>query len=283
MMKSKKNNAIKVSCGFLLIGLCLVVFFSIACAEGGESILPEHTFEIGVGATHLDYEEERMEIDGSLYGMVGRYTYHDKVMMDISIEYAFGDLDYDGVFEIFLPDGSKIETPSTTDTEDWKVECRGLIGYDFVLTGDHVVTPFLGIGYRYWNDYIKGTGGSERQIEYWYSPVGLNTYSPLSGNWTWGTSLEYDLFWEGSSGVEAEGFPDLHQDSGYGIRFSLQFNRHFSDRYVLLLEPFITYWKIDKSDSETYMVRFSGGTQLATVHEPKNTTTSYGLRIGLRF
>ncbi|MDY6953059.1 MAG: hypothetical protein SWE60_16240, partial [Thermodesulfobacteriota bacterium] len=139
------------------------------------------------------------------------------------------------------------------------------------------------IGFRYWNDYIKGTGGYEREIDYWYVPVGVNTYSPLTENWTWGTSLEYDLLWKGTSGVDAETFPDLHQDSGYGMRFSLQFSRHFGDRYALSLEPFVTYWKIDKSDAETYLGQFSGGTQVLTVHEPENTTTSYGLRIGLRF
>lgn len=289
MIRSKENKSTKVACGFLFIGLCLLASFSIACAGGSESILPKHTFEIGMGATRLDYKEEKgpdIEIDGPLYGMVGRYTYHNKVMMNVSLEYAFGDLDYDGVFRIILADASSsatIDTPGRTDTEDWKVECRGLIGYDFVLTGNHVVTPFFGIGYRYWNDFIKGRGGYEREIEYWYSPIGVTTCSPLSENWTWGTSLEYDLFWEGTSGVDAETFPDLHQDSGYGIRFSLQFNRQFSDRYALSLEPFITYWKIDKSDSETYMALFSGGTQVLTVHEPENTTTSYGLRIGLKF
>ena len=147
MMKSKNNKTIKVSCGFLFIGLCLLVSFSITCAEGGESILPKHTFEIGVGATCLDYEEKDLdiEIDGSLYGMVGSYTYHDKVMMNISLEYAFGDLDYDGIFRIILADASSsetIDTPGRTDTEDWKVECRGLIGYDFVLTGGHVAVSY---------------------------------------------------------------------------------------------------------------------------------------------
>jgi hypothetical protein len=288
MMKSKEKKRMKFLSTVLFVGFCLLVLCPIVYAEATEAILAKQTFEIGVGATHLDYEEEALdiEIDGPLYGMVGSYTYHNKVMMRVSLEYAFGDLDYDGIFRIIVADGSgstTIDAPGKTETEDWKLECRGLVGYDFVLSEDHVVTPFLGIGYRHWNDYIRGNGGYERVIEYWYSPVGLKTYSPLLENWTWGTSLEYDWFWKGTSGVEAEAFPDLKQDSGYGIKFSLEFNRHFSDRYALSLKPFVSYWKVDKSDSDTYVGWFSDGPRVLTVHEPENTTTSYGLTMSLRF
>ena len=41
---------------------------------------------------------------------------------------------------------------------------------------------------------FEGYGGVEREIKYWYSPLGLKTYSQLSDNWTWGMSVEYDLF-----------------------------------------------------------------------------------------
>jgi hypothetical protein len=289
MRGSIDKKLIKVLGRHMLGGLFLLFSFSTAFAGNGESIMPRHTFEIDAGVTHLDYKEEtgpKIEIDGSMFEMAGSYTYHNKVMLHAGLEYAFGDLDYDGVFRVIVTDASSSETidsPGRTETEDWIVECRGLIGYDLALKGDHVVTPFLGIGYRYWNDYIKGTGGYEREIQYWYSPIGVKTHSPLSENWKWGTSLEYDLFWEGTSGIDAQQFPDLHQDSGYGVRFSLQFNRQFADNYALSIEPYMTYWNIDKSDTETYSVRFPSSTQVLSVHEPENTSLSYGLRIGFEF
>jgi hypothetical protein len=236
-------------------------------------MVPKHSFDIGLGVAHLDYEEEirgfDVEIDGVMYGVFGRYTYHDQIMLNADIAYSVGDLEYDGFTQIGMP----IED----DTEDWVVESRFLVGYDFFFERNHMVTPYLGIGYRCWNNDIQGPGGFEREIAYWYSPIGLKTMSPLSADWTWGIGLEYDLFWKGEADTDLEGFPTLDQDSGYGVRFSVRFDRKLSDKYALSLEPYITYWDIDESDKEIWELRGD------EVYEPENETTTYGLRISLGF
>jgi len=259
--------------------------FSAGLASGKEddSIVHRHTFEIGLGVTFLGYEEDvedlSMEIDGFMHGVVGSYTYHNKIMFSASVEYSIGDLYYDGQLQI--------GPPILTDTEDWKVECRGLFGYD-VIRGSHVLTPFLGIGYRYWNDDIQGYGGYERETEYWYSPIGLKTCSPLSDNWTWGISLEYDLFWDGKNNTgtagipEFDDLPELDQDSGYGARFSLRFSSQLNKHCSLSIEPYIMYWNIDESD---IVVAYEAPWPFPSVYaqEPDNETTSYGLRVSVEF
>ena len=246
-------------------------------------IVPKHSFGIGLETSYFDYEEDGlMEEDGFMYGVVGSYIYHsdNKLMINTSLKYSFGELDYDGQ----TWDG----TPITEDTDDWIVECRGLVGYDYVLNGKHLITPFIGIAYRYWNDDIDGIGGYEREIEYLYSPIGFKTVSPLSDKWTWGLSAEYDLFWGGKvkshlSDVDP-GFndPEVDQDfwDGYGLRFSVQFKRELTKNYALSIEPYIRYWDIDKSDTETLS---SYGTPLGYVYEPENETMSYGLRLNFEF
>jgi hypothetical protein len=110
-----------------------------------------------------------------MYGAIGSYTCHDEIMFHTSLEYTQGVIDYDGA----TPDGTSLKE----DADDWIFEWRGLVGYDFTPSG-HLITPFLGVGYRYWNDEIDGPSGYEREITYWYSPIGIETISPLSGAWT---------------------------------------------------------------------------------------------------
>jgi len=269
----------------LLVSICFFVLSAVAFADDTKSIAPKHSFGIGLETMYFDYEEDSvdMEEDGFMYGLIGDYTYHgdDKLMLKASLEYAAGnDLDYDGK----TWDG----TPVKEDTDDWIVECRGLIGYDYVLNGKNLITPFVGIAYRYWNDDIGGIGGYEREIEYWYSPIGIRTVSPLSDKWTWGISAEYDLFWSGKvkshlSDVDSGlNDPEVDQDfgDGYGLRFSVQFNWELNKNYALSIEPYIRYWHIDKSDTKTLSYY---GTPIGYVYEPENETTSYGLRLSIAF
>jgi hypothetical protein len=243
-----------------------------------------HSFEIGVNLGYLDYEEDdfNVDIDGFMYGLIGSYTYHNQIMLATSLEFTYGELDYDG---FVMTDGA---VPWDEDTEDWILEWRGLVGYDFT-SNSHVITPFVGIGYRYWNDDIDGPFGYEREVEYWYSPIGIKTVSPLSGAWTWGIAAEYDLFWSGeveshlSDIMSGLNDPEVEQDSGdgYGLRFSVRFSRACANSSSSLsIEPYISYWDIDESDTETLTLY---GVPIGFVFEPENDTLTYGLRIGWQF
>lgn len=253
------------------------------------TLLPEHSFEIGLETMYYKYKEDYeegddMEEDGFMYGLIGNYTYHhldSKLMMNASLEYFFADdLDYDG--QTWGGD------PVKSDTDAWMVECRGLIGYDFIFNGKHLITPFVGIAYRYWNDDIGGIGGYEREIEYWYSPIGIKTVSHLSNKWKWGISAECDLFWSGKvkshlSDVDP-GYndPEVNQDfgDGYGLRFSARLERELTKNCALSIEPYIRYWDIDKSNTETLTYN---GAPIGYVWEPENKTTSYGLCLSFVF
>jgi len=255
---------------------CSLFLGGTVCAEETKPLVPEHTFAIGVGLSHFDFQEDIsggvVEVDGPMYGVVGSYTYHNKIMLNASLDYSRGDLDYYGGWFF----GG---TPSKADEEDWIVECRGLMGYDYTFRGKHVVTPFLGIGYRYRNIDLKGFGGFEREEEYWYSPIGMTTSSPLFDKWTWGLSLEYDLFWKGKTDYDRY-YPSFDLDSGYGVRSSVRFGRQLTENTSLSFEPYITYWDIDESDVETFTVP---GVGVAHGVEPANETTTYGLRMIVEF
>jgi hypothetical protein len=224
-----------------------------------------------------------MRIDGFMYGLLGHYTYRDrrfKFVLHTSIELTFGNLDYDGQ----TWDG----TPAQTDTDDWLVEPRFWGGYDFVVAGKHTITPFIGVGFRYWNDKLNGAGGYEREIGYFYSPIGVETHSPLVAEWNWGFSAEYDLFWAGRvkshlSDVDpSANDPVVDQDSGsgYGLRFAFRFDRKITNRIALMVEPYAVYWRV--GNSGTAPLSFIGN-PAPYVYEPANNTTTYGLRVHFVF
>jgi hypothetical protein len=278
----KSTETIKRALGYCgCISSALLISSLVAFGQETEPVVPVHAFEIGLNLGYFHYEEEELDVDwdGFMYGLIGSYTYHNVIMFHTSLEYTQGEIQNDGA--------TQEGTPLREDADDWIVEWRGLLGYDFTCKG-HAITPFLGIGYRYWNDDIDGPSGYEREVEYWYSPIGIETISPLSGAWTWGVAAEYDFFWGGSVKSHLSDFaaelndPEVDQDSGdgYGLRFSIHFKRSFANNSALSVEPYVSYWNIDESDIAT--LTFSG-VPIAFVIEPSNETLTYGVRVGWKF
>jgi len=271
--------------GFKASLVFIILFFSCTQLRASDqnSLLPVHTFKAGVESLYLKYEEpDYMQEDGVLFGITGSYTYHgaNRLMLGADASIVFGGLDYDGETQ----DG----TPAMADTDDSIFETRGLIGMDFYLQNNFVFTPFVGIGYRYWNDDIGGFGGYEREIRYLYSPLGVRFIKVTDTDWSWGMSLEYDLFLSGKVKSHlSDAFPafdDVENDQdfgdGYGVGFSIMICRKIGDRFGLSLEPYIKYWDIDKSNVSFWTVR---DIPVASGIEPANETTAIGLRVYFTF
>ncbi len=257
------------------------VFDKTAKESMTSEIISKHSVQIAPVIYRFEYEEPTlMSEKGFMHGVAGKYAYNNRtVMFGLSIEYAAGELDYDG--------STWGGTPVSANTEDYILEFRSLIGGN-IHKGRSKITPFIGFGVRYWNDTIKGSGGYEREILYYYSPIGVKTVSPLSDSWFWSLNAEYDLFWKGqvkSHLSDADpGFndPEVNQSfgDGFGIRFSLQFKNKISEKFSWYIEPFFRYWDVGESDTAILALN---GVPIGLVYEPDNNTTSYGLYIGFKF
>ena len=134
--------------GFLTKVLALAIGITfvgtgVALAEGA---FPKHAAEIGTEISYIKYKEPGiMDEKGMMYGVVGSYTYHNTLMFRAEGKWSYGKVDYDGE----LSDG----TPYTINNiDDYILEFRGLLGYDFFLSQTLSLTPFTGFGYRYLND-----------------------------------------------------------------------------------------------------------------------------------
>jgi hypothetical protein len=253
---------------------------SISAQTETSSLLKKHTFELGPEISYIIYKEPGlMEEKGMMYGLFGSYTYHNKLMLKVEGKGSWGQVDYDGE----LQDG----TPYTIDNiTDYMLEFRGLVGYDFPVAEATIFTPYIGIGYRYLNDDSSSDpAGYERESNYLYSPIGISFIVGLANDWSIGVTGEYDYFWGGKQKSHLSDFdPGLNdvknrQKKGYGLRGSIALQKKIRT-VAIKVEPFIRYWNIKKSETETITYY---GTPIGTGWEPKNNSTEVGVMLGVKF
>lgn len=265
----------------MALGMAVMGILAVAVARAEEYEIPANRWAIGPEVYYFRYEEPdiAVEFDGPMYGLAGSFTHHNasRVMFTAEGRGAWGQVDYVG-------------SGTIDDIQDWTAEGRLAVGYDF-LNGGRLLTPFFGVGYRYLNDDSSGktssTGavGYERESNYLYNPIGLEFSAALSEGWRIGLSGEFDIFWKGQQISHLEdadpGFNEVSndQDSGYGARGSVKLQRR-SERFDLLIEPYIRWWSID--DSKSANITFSG-VIIGTGYEPKNETLEVGGALSVRF
>ncbi len=282
----------------------IVVFFCLtapaAWAQWGEdeTAIPGK-LSVGTGFSYFKYEEpDFMKQTGPLFGVYAEYamrtpendkvrsleellaSYKNNYMFGIEGQFLGGQVDYDSQ-----------STGSLDNINEYLFEIRALAGYDFPVGEATVLTPYVGIGYRYLDDNMggklstTGAAGYDRESQYVYMPFGFKTATPLKGPWSLGLNVEYDLFLDGTQKSHLEDVSSTlstlenDQNNGYGVRGSVQLGYQAS-AWNLLVEPFIRYWNVDESN---IAVITCGGTPCAAGYEPNNESTEYGVKVGTRF
>lgn len=260
----------------------LIMCFTFAAVENNfAEQLKKDTWSLGPEISYFTYEEPHfMKDKGFLFGITGSYTYHDNLMLKAEGRYSFGNLDY-----------SSPGSGTMSGIPDYIWEFRGLAGYDFVVQKGSILTPYIGIGYRYLNDdssgKISSAGdyGYERESNYYYSPIGVKVITNLHDGWSTEATAEYDIFWSGkqishlSDADPGYNDPENRQKHGYGIRGSIEFQKKAEDR-DFALEPFIRYWSIKESQRADWKYY---GVIVGEVFEPKNHSTEYGINLLVKF
>jgi len=267
--------------------------------SGGESPkgvaanLSPHSWTLGAESYYYKYKEAiEVRDTGHFVGVFAGYTYKgwlppapaalDKWELGLESRIAWGQVDYDGA----LMDGTpyKIE-----NINDYMVELRGTAGYDYPVGKAVVLTPYFGYGYRYLDDrgQKRDPAAYERQSNYFYSPIGLQTKLVMGMGWSLGLALEYDLFITGRqiSHIGRDADPNENnsirqsQDSGFGTRAS--FRLLHEGAIDLSIEPFVRYWSVDESDIKPETI--NGVPTGSGFVEPKNKTLEAGVRVGVGF
>jgi len=230
-------------------------------------LLTRPGWEVGGQVSNYTYEEPNFaKLDGNRVGAVGAYTFTspNRVYSRIDLRTSYGSLKYQG-------------SGTLENVPDWIFEARAVVGRDY-LTGDSAaLSPYIGLGYRYLYDDLRGyssTGavGYQRVSQYLYLPVGLTARFRAGERWVVAPTVEYDVFlrgWQYSQLSDAgSGKPDVTntQKHGYGYRAYLMLESgHWA------FGPWLQYWNIKDSEVE------AGGL------EPANWTREYGVELRYRF
>ena len=259
----------------IALAICfLFVGMGVALAE---VVIPTHSWDLGTEISHIKYEEPGvMKEKGMMYGIVGSYTYRNRLMLRADGKWSWGEVDYEN-------------SGTMEDIDDYIMEIRGLIGWDYPILEATILTPYIGFGYRYLNDDFAGTTstgaqGYEREANYYYSPIGIETITALENGWSLGLNLEYDLFCKGLQKSHLEdltsdlGTAENKQEKGYGIRGSVKLQKE-TEGVDLIIEPYIKYWNIKKSN-ETPLTYLG---EPYVLYEPKNNSTEIGCKLAIRF
>jgi len=252
----------------------LAAISSTAAAQTGQPdpLLTRHGWEVGGQVSKYYYEEPNfMNLKGNQLGAVGAYTFTrpNRVYNRIDGRVAYGSLKYEG-------------SGTMSDVPDWIAEVRAVIGRDFLVSENVALSPYIGLGYRYLYNDLRGytsTGavGYQRYSHYFYAPVGVTLRMRTGGHWVIAPSLEYDAFLGGRQYSKLSdtgiGYSDASndQDSGRGYRATFMVEKgHWS------FGPWLHYWNIKDSDTVPIGLGFVG-------MEPANWTREYGLELRYRF
>lgn len=252
----------------------LAVISTTAVAQSGQPdpLLTRRGWEVGAQGSKYKYEEpDFMNLEGNRAGIVGAYTFTapNRVYNRIDARVSYGKLDYDSV-------GSG----SSSNIPDWIAEARAVIGRDYVVSSNIALSPYIGLGYRYLYNDLRGYTtvgnvtyvGYRRYSHYVYAPIGVTLRMKTGDQWVIAPTLEYDAFLGGRQYSKLSdtglGLSDVSntQHDGRGYRAYLMIEKgHWS------IGPWLHYWNIKASD-----IQPAG-------YEPANWTREYGLELRYRF
>ena len=256
----------------LLAGISLIA--SAQEPQQPDSLLTRPGWEVGGQVAEYRYEEpDFMNLKGNRGGAVGAYTFTNanRVYNRIDARASYGSLNYESQ-----------GTGTASDVSDWIIEARAVIGKDFLMGESVALSPYIGLGYRYLYNDLRGyssTGaiGYRRYSHYVYAPVGLTLRVRAGEGWVFAPTAEYDAFLGGRQHTRLSdtgfGLSDVtnDQDRGRGYRVYLMLEtRRFA------FGPWLHYWKIKDSDIQPIGFGLGG-------LEPANWTREYGFEVRYRF
>ncbi|MEI8012192.1 MAG: hypothetical protein WCI27_06900 [Candidatus Omnitrophota bacterium] len=254
-----------------------------------------HEFKVGVERYTYRYNEivddsHFMHSRGYFTGYFGTYTFRpadtDSIYSEIlnvfrfELRYACGTTDYDG--------GNGAGPLIFKGMKDYTYEFRGLTGKEFELDRDLTLMPYIGIASRYlFNgaEAIPG-GGYNRESQYYYVPIGLETRLGLPYAWGVVSTIEYDFFARGHQKSHLEditgaGFEVINnaQHKGFGFRGDLSIVKELAHTRIGF-GPFYRYWHIQDSNIAPFS---QNGVIIGGGVEPNNVTKEFGLKMDVAF
>lgn len=170
---------------------------------------------------------------------------------------------------MFESGGVKIEGENQTIWEG-----RLELGGDSVPMGSTIVAPYVGVGYRRWNNEVLGL--YDEITEYLHLPLGMNVYWVLGAGWTMITRFEGNIILWGRVTEQFSDIPGIDYDlkydlsGGYGAEAEFLVRKRLGHNLSFSVRPFVRYWTVDDSELESTFSLF---------FIPANETGEAGVRL----
>jgi outer membrane protein W len=265
----------------VLISILLLPLGYVAAQPSPENLKTQSANQLGLTVSGYVYDEPSLNVRMTAINVgveyLGTYAFQNDWFVLGQIDYSNGPVKYSG-------------TGTASGIPQYYVNLKAALGRDFAFSS-FVLSPYIGIGYRYLDQALGGTVtstgalGYDRRSTYNYIPIGVTHRFAVNDNKAkLETTLEYNYLISGNqySGLAAVN-PYLSnqnnaQNSGYGINLTILYKQ---DQWGF--GPYYKYWNI--ADSQTNINRgLAAGIPYAyTTKEPANTTNEFGLKLTYSF
>lgn len=246
-------------------------------------------FNLGVGfdAMYFDYREfngNDVLLDKETGPMPGLHLsgalQWDNWYSELVYEYHLGTVDYDGQ--------TQNGEPLTTETEEDIVDLSLIVGRHFGAASRYRSALYAGLGYHYWERNILPTGtvaGLLETYQWSYALLGVKFSFLKSDQNGLLLDLRVRRMLDATMDVDFLGFMnwdnttlDLGED--WSFRFGLPYILSLGQHASLTIEPYISTWYIERSETREIT---SGGLPLTpirlVIHEPRSETTNVGISL----
>jgi len=242
-----------------------------------------HRFEIAFSYSQFDYKENfQPPLKSTEMGWIPQvrlgYSYS---AADQFYFRAFGDLsvgndstDYDGSTMGGVP------LKATTQNDFARLETD--FGYTFQGALPVSITPYAGLGYRYW----KRDLGYNEFYSWWYLPVGVKFLYPVNQRFSVGLNASMNIMFEGwmnisnRNDVYANTTVQLGNKLGYLVEIPLGWRPCVN--WAFTVTPWYEYSEIGESPWEP-VYKTNGTFSGFIVQEPSSRTHQYGIRLSTEY
>ena len=251
-------------------------------------LFANHAFEFGLMCHYFDYKEDidppgKSTEKGWLPGLYLGWTYNKKndVYSKVFFEFSYGETEYDGTTQSGTPISFSDDNRQFLFRGEWN------IGYNFAVTKNISLKPYVGYGYRYWlrgEANVTATYASYEERYYWhYLPLGVSAEFTISDKLVIEPNAGIRWMFYGKMRAYISdldpGYSDpefkLGKKLGWYAEVPLRYK--FSQYWSVAVKPWYEYSKIGKSNDVdlTYYGYYDG-----TYYEPSSRTHQYGLNVG---
>ena len=234
------------------------------------------TLKMGFMFYHFDYKED----EGWLPGTFISYTFKKNSIFYSRIysHYAAAEITYDGA--------TQTGTPINFSNDPQKFfKLQWDFGYPWPIRDNFVLTPYSGMGYRYWErGEAKITAASYtnyKEVYSWgYIPVGLKIDYDINDRWRVGGNVAANFMFGGRMKAylsEVLAGPDLDFSLGNEVGWyaELPVTYRITNNWALTVTPWYEYSTTGQSDTQY----FHYGGSLYSTYEPSSKTNQFGISL----